>query len=1446
MSSLAAGSRLEERRTWALLQRLLAVALAAFVALEAATFPAATTLLAFVLGGYALALWRTPLAWLVALPALIPVLDLTPVSGRHVFNEFDLLVLLSVAGCLWHGVYASLRPHLGAAALGLLSLLTVAEAIATARGLVALTGHVAGEGPVYLSELNPLRVARGYGYALLLLPALDALVRRDAPVARALCTGMLLGLATCALSVAWERLLFPGPFDFGVHYRVTGLFSGMHTGGASLDAYLAMSVPFFAVAFYVYRGRTARVLGAGLLLLGVHALLVTFSRTSLAALAFILAVFVLRDVAAGRREGRVRHRAATSLLLLLAVGAVAVPIVGGTYFTSRLESVAEALRTRFDHWSRTVALLSGGLDAALGAGKGTFPAAWRAGTDAGRHMASFSLESEGGTRFVRFTASDPAGTLYLRQRFSPREPGVHRLTITLRSHATPPDKLLVELCERLILQPRSGCRWLGIRTDAAPSGEWQVYNRPLDLRRFDGDGRWLSRPLEIVLLNRGLRAPLDVARVQITAPSGEVLLDNPAFEDRLDSWFFSSGDHLAWHVKNMWLGALFEGGALGALALAAFTGWLLWTLARRLATGEPLAAMLLAALGGLAVVGLFDSPFDDPRVAFVFYLLAFTGLRDVRLDSATRTSRLPWGPLLATHVLVAGGVAIAGIAWLARVHDMGVHQVVRVGMQRMDVNWPWLATALAPEPRYLERPLDGRIRTAHPRILLPELAGWSGTGPAPVVAARLARYGPADRKLAERACTARDIAGRAACHLATGDPAEARRLLDALANVKLSEPAASGDVGPLWELALGYDLLRASPAATSAGHAALEGIIRHQVGRILGVLDDAVAALYHTRVSLAASAWLGAVVLDPAVPGNAGLQARAQGHLMDSLAALSLTESWPGGYNYWINNRGLLVALAGAAYVNGLEDTAHAGDVRELLRRLGLWTVHATRPDHRVEGLGDEGPRVDLKDETRRVIDVLAQITRDPVLAGYSAYLRTLHRGASYYRGYRGQFLLFNDPTVAALGDGTLASLDTVLPRAALFGRGAMNLAYLRSGWGPDDTFVSFRAGHTFAHHGHYDAGHFSLYKGAPLAINSGTYGGVATPHRLYYAVRSVAKNTVLVLRPDEPVVPNRLFELQVADGGQRLTQPTGSTIDSTDRLLANLHAGRHLEGGHLTAFEDTPAHVLIAADLTAAYNSTAYDDTGANGKVAAMKRWLLYLHAEDRLLVHDDVTATEPGYVKKWLLHTVERPQAAGLRVLVGAPENGILETAAPRALVRNGAGRLVVDRLFPADAVMRVVGGDDHRYYVETDGDETELDGRNFTEGANERPWFDAGRWRLEIQPPPRRLRDRFLVVLTPSLETHRESASTPVGDAGGTVVGALGTESAVLFVDARPAGRFELDAASWPRRVHLIGLPVSAEAIARLDGRAIPADGAGRHVRTFDLGVAQGAGRLAVSWE
>ncbi|MBL8247852.1 MAG: heparinase II/III family protein, partial [Candidatus Competibacter sp.] len=548
--------------------------------------------------------------------------------------------------------------------------------------------------------------------------------------------------------------------------------------------------------------------------------------------------------------------------------------------------------------------------------------------------------------------------------------------------------------------------------------------------------------------------------------------------------------------------------------------------------------------------------------------------------------------------------------------------------------------------------------------------------------------------------------------------------------------------------------------------------------------------------------------------------ARAQGHFLETIKALELTEGWPEGYNYWINSRAFLIALAGSAYLNGLDRPLQADRVRRALRRVGYWTLYATRPDHRIEALGDEGPRVDLKDETRRVIDLIAQLTRDPVFAAYSAALGQLHGAESYYRDYRWGFRLFNDPSLAPTPGASLAGLLGGLPSAELFGRNALNLAYIRSGWTPDATFISFRAGDSFTHHGHYDAGHFSLFKGAPLAINSSAYGGFFSPNRLNYTIRSIAKNTLLILRPGEKVQPNHFFADNVADGGQRITLPTGSVISSVRDWLDHRGKGLHLEGGQVERFEHREGdYAYIAADLTAAYNTPAHDEGGWGGKVERVERQLLYLPGEDRLLVRDRVRAVKADFVKKWLLHTVGPPQVEGLRALKGDPGNGILESDSDMALVQNGRGWLAVQRILPQDAVIRRVGGRDYQYYVEADGDDAQLDGVNFNQGASAQPWFDIGMWRLEIQPGAPRQEDTFLMVLTPALDAPRQAKAAPLSLQGRSGSGVLTEASAAVFLDEPAGGELRLTLPAATQTIRVIGLPPLARVELRSESGATP---------------------------
>ncbi len=177
--------------------RGLGMALGMLVFLLAVTWPVAAPLLTLGLAGYALWLWRAPQAWLLVVPALAPVLDLTPYTGQVFFNEWDLLVLTTLAVGWQRGSSA------------------VEKGFLLPRPVLWALALYIGSFTTYLSPWHGLRVAKGLAWALLLASLLG---RFGLPVRQELerwwVPGMAIGLIGGVGAVLWERATYPGFLDF--------------------------------------------------------------------------------------------------------------------------------------------------------------------------------------------------------------------------------------------------------------------------------------------------------------------------------------------------------------------------------------------------------------------------------------------------------------------------------------------------------------------------------------------------------------------------------------------------------------------------------------------------------------------------------------------------------------------------------------------------------------------------------------------------------------------------------------------------------------------------------------------------------------------------------------------------------------------------------------------------------------------------------------------------------------------------------------------------------------------------------------------------------------------------------------------------------------------------------------------------------------------------------
>jgi VanZ family protein len=602
---------------WALVMAGLALA-----AWGVATFPVQPLLLALLLGGYALLIWHHPQAMPVILPAALPLLDLAPWSGRFLFDEFDLMLLISV--CIGYARLPPLPRRRRADPLlnFALILLGLAYAVGLARGLLPLQVPDANAWSHYYSDFNALRLAKGALWAFLLYGLLARLRALLPGADDRLALGMALGLAGTVAVVLWERLAFPGLLNFADVYRVTGPFSQMHTGGADLEAYLTLALPFLLYLMFTWRGWLAKTAGSLLLVAATYAMMVSYARIGYAAYAMaMLLTLALLWLARQRRAGGLSVRASVAMLTLAAVAvAVALPIWHGPFAQARLARSGADLDARIQHWQAALAMRDPGwATAAFGMGLGRYPQthAWRA---AGERAATYRLETEGGDRLLRLGAGSP---LYVEHFVAVRPGQDYRLSLRLRS-AQPAAALNLSLCEKWLL---TSARCEFARVAVPTPGAWVPVEVHLHSGEVGNTPWYAPRPVKLSLYNLAVGTVIDVDGLSLRDEGGAELLANGDFSRGMDRWFFSVDNDLPWHIWSLPVHLLFEQGGLGLAAFAFFFALALVRSGRSAWRGDALAGALFASLAGFILLGSLDSLVDSPRMLMLGLLIAWLAAR---------------------------------------------------------------------------------------------------------------------------------------------------------------------------------------------------------------------------------------------------------------------------------------------------------------------------------------------------------------------------------------------------------------------------------------------------------------------------------------------------------------------------------------------------------------------------------------------------------------------------------------------------------------------------------------------------------------------------------------------------------------------------------------------------------------------------------------------------
>ena len=600
---------------------LSALSLLAVVGAALIHYPVGALWLGLGLTVYAAVLWRHPAAWLIVIPALLPVLDLAPWTGWFFFDEFDLFMLVTLAVSMARmpsGTWSYQLP--GVPAL-LLTLLATSYAVSALIGLWPLPPLDINSFSNYYSPYNSLRVGKGFLWVIVLLPLAAAQLKQGSAWQGKLVTGMMLGLSGVVLAALWERLVFSGLFNFSDDYRITATFSGMHTGGSHVEAYLASAIPFIAAWIFLRRDTFSYLAGVTLFGLATYALMVTFARAGYLAYAGSLVVLgIAIALHFANKHGLKIRSAVVFVSFFLIACVVAIPVLEGRYMKSRFATVDRDVNIRSDHWIGAIRMMDPDWTTALfGMGLGRFPETYFLKNRKGVTPATYSYQHDRDNIYLRLGSGD---SLYFGQRISLAPETNYTLAMDLRS-TTKNTALTIPVCQKSMLYSYS-CAWLNLAPSSA-NGGWEHRELVFNSKGI-GAGNWYAkRPVELALYNGRPGTQIDVDNVRLLDAERHDIIVNGDFEKGNNRWFFATDNHLPWHIKNLWVQIFFEQGWFGLLTTGLILVLALTRLVARVREGDLFAGSILAALSGFLLVGIADSLFDAPRLTLLFFLLVLLG-----------------------------------------------------------------------------------------------------------------------------------------------------------------------------------------------------------------------------------------------------------------------------------------------------------------------------------------------------------------------------------------------------------------------------------------------------------------------------------------------------------------------------------------------------------------------------------------------------------------------------------------------------------------------------------------------------------------------------------------------------------------------------------------------------------------------------------------------------
>ena len=397
-----------------------------------------------------------------------------------------------------------------------------------------------------------------------------------------------------------------------------------------------MALPFVLVCLLRPRPLTLLAMFVTAIVAG-YALVVSYARAAYAAaLISMLTATVGWVWGARHRNTGTASALALSALVLLTIGGIFAAAVGSGFMARRFGTVVSGLGDRQENWSGGMALREDSLASGLfGNGLGTYPRIVLARKPENRLPTNFLVSEDGGYRFLSLHAGLP---IYFGQKVPVQPNQQYRLFLALRS----PDgkgALTVLLCEKMLLYS-ANCRRTTFR--ARISGKWEDFGAVISSVGLDEHTilAWLKRPVELSFVDPVPGTIIEIGHIRMLDPQDRNILANGDFSRGTERWYFTDDQHAIWRIENQYLMTLFETGALGLLSFVLLVGTALVGAARAMAGGDCMAAAVAASLLAFLCSCVFDYLLEGPRLAALFYMIAFCGLTMMRTETRPALSAI--------------------------------------------------------------------------------------------------------------------------------------------------------------------------------------------------------------------------------------------------------------------------------------------------------------------------------------------------------------------------------------------------------------------------------------------------------------------------------------------------------------------------------------------------------------------------------------------------------------------------------------------------------------------------------------------------------------------------------------------------------------------------------------------------------------------------------------